>query len=233
MEVSQLLSEFERICCEKQYDCTTLGSVGERKFPLLVIDIKPKKPKKTLVIFGGVHGNETSGTLAIREYLKTAHIPRSTRVIFFPLVNPWGMDKNKRSNEYRADLNRFKSFQSIQKEQGLILGYLMNTKIDGFISFHEDWMIKKFYFYAYNEAMDSTYRKIQKEAEKVMACKDKDKIDGFPAKRGIVYNHKDTSWENLMYQRGVPFILVPEIGKQAEIETRVECVRRMIERITT
>jgi len=68
MEVSRLLSEFERICSEKQYKCTTLGCVGiNKKFPLLVIDIHPKATQKTLVIFGGIHGNEISGTLAIQK----------------------------------------------------------------------------------------------------------------------------------------------------------------------
>lgn len=75
------------------------------------------KSAPLLVIVGGVHGLERIGTQVAKALMFSFNelakwdqnlkaMLASMRVVFIPLLNPWGMALNKRSNSFGVDLMR-------------------------------------------------------------------------------------------------------------------------------
>lgn len=75
------------------------------------------KKRPTLLLTGGVHGLERIGTQVILSYMSTiSHriswdkitqdICKDLRVIFIPIINPWGMKHLRRANHNGVDLMR-------------------------------------------------------------------------------------------------------------------------------
>lgn len=72
---------------------------------------------KTIFITAGIHGNEKVYPYIIYEFLKLlaseevyvnefSKFKEETRVIIIPIVNPYGVDNNKRQNINNVDINR-------------------------------------------------------------------------------------------------------------------------------
>lgn len=79
-------------------------------FPVLVITNDVKQAKHRLLIFAGVHGNESGGTLAILKLLEDMHAFPSKyenwSIKIVTPVNPIGTMTMSRYNENGCDLNR-------------------------------------------------------------------------------------------------------------------------------
>jgi murein peptide amidase A len=70
------------------------------------------QPSRAVLVFAGIHGNETSTVFAARQLLDLLHrssgeiVPPGVRLVVVPLVNPDGYAVKKRQNASRVDLNR-------------------------------------------------------------------------------------------------------------------------------
>ncbi|MEM2876012.1 MAG: DUF2817 domain-containing protein [Candidatus Bathyarchaeia archaeon] len=66
--------------------------------------------EETVLIIGGLHGNEPKGTYACLELLKnlteSEHLLKEYRFVVIPLCNPDGAEKFRRFNSRGVDLNR-------------------------------------------------------------------------------------------------------------------------------
>lgn len=62
------------------------------------------KPGPTVVVVGGMHGNETAGYTAARQL--TNLIPKRGRLIVIPEANKLGIEANSRNGSHPGDLNR-------------------------------------------------------------------------------------------------------------------------------
>lgn len=116
------LTELERIIerLPKSARVRTLGQIAakEHTFPLYSITLgNPDPAAPTLAFFGGVHGLERIGSKVVLAFLSTIselmrwddtllHKLESTRLVFFPIVNPAGMYLRTRSNANGIDLMR-------------------------------------------------------------------------------------------------------------------------------
>lgn len=90
----------------------------EREFPLLSFHFGPDDETKPVLVFvAGVHGLEKIGTQIVSSYLRSwlrlitwdktlKSVLDECRVLFYPLVNPVGMHRNRRSNGRGIDLMR-------------------------------------------------------------------------------------------------------------------------------
>lgn len=61
--------------------------------------------KKTILIIGVVHGDESQGKFLIENYLEKNHEPKN-KILFIPCLNPDGMDLGTRQNASDIDINR-------------------------------------------------------------------------------------------------------------------------------
>ncbi len=67
-------------------------------------------PKRTVLIFGGFHGDEPKSVFVARRLIDLlytgADVTRGVRWVVVPLVNPDGYEKRRRRNARRVDINR-------------------------------------------------------------------------------------------------------------------------------
>ena len=72
-----------------------------------VIVSRGKKPGPTLLLTGGIHGDEINGVEIVRQIVtKKYHMPASGAIVCIPLVNVFGFLQHERSFPDGRDLNR-------------------------------------------------------------------------------------------------------------------------------
>lgn len=93
-------------------------SLRGRRFPVHMATLGSDDPQAPcLGLFGGIHGLERIGTQVILSYMRSliARVQwdeslhnqlRQVRLVFVPIVNPWGMWAGRRSNPNGVDLMR-------------------------------------------------------------------------------------------------------------------------------
>ncbi|WP_346858331.1 DUF2817 domain-containing protein [uncultured Draconibacterium sp.] len=65
------------------------------------------KSSKLILIIGVFHGEEPQGEYAIERYLRENDLSkRNNTLLFIPCLNPWGKERDNRTNANGVDLNR-------------------------------------------------------------------------------------------------------------------------------
>lgn len=105
---------------------------------------KPLKKNATFKfgIFGGIHGDEEAGTLAIHELVRWASEKpeelQDYELHFYPICNPTGRNLGTRHNQNGLDLNREFWYGSIEPEVVYLESELRREKYDGIVALHSD-----------------------------------------------------------------------------------------------
>ncbi len=101
---------------------------------------------KTILILGGIHGNEPAGSIAIKqlmEELNKENTKLNNRIIFVPNVNYCALQLNRRNVPFIGDLNRkFPITENYDEDylHPIIKDILILMKQSDFIiDFHEGW----------------------------------------------------------------------------------------------
>jgi len=101
-------------------------------------EIDSKEPGPTIIITGGIHGDEPAGSLAAKKL--TNFTPNKGKLFIFPAINKEGLAVNNRYYENEIDLNR--SFPGDEKgnigeKLTASLFKFINEKADMVIDLHE------------------------------------------------------------------------------------------------
>jgi hypothetical protein len=101
---------------------------------------------KTILILGGIHGNEPAGSKAIKQFMEEINIKNiklNNRIILIPNVNYCALQLNSRQVPFIGDLNRKFPITENYNENDLhpiIKEILIQIKqADFIIDFHEGW----------------------------------------------------------------------------------------------
>ena len=95
----------------------TIGKDQSGKYNVYRYTFEPQHYSKTLLVTSCIHGNETSGffsmchitNMLVNEWEKhpqLAYMRKNVRLIWVPMVNPWGFANQERENVNNCDLNR-------------------------------------------------------------------------------------------------------------------------------
>ncbi len=120
-----------------RYQVETLDEVTyrDRAHPILCLSSRPAATKRTLVVLGGVHGNEHAGILAVPEILERWEQPQ-VRVVAVAPVNPVGAAELSRYNAQGFDVNRdFVRFET--PEARAVRRVIERERPDFVVSLHE------------------------------------------------------------------------------------------------
>jgi protein MpaA len=108
----------------------------------------------SIYVSAGMHGDEPAGPLALAEMVKSGLLPHDIRWALCPAANPTGLALGTRENGDGVDLNRDYLRRSSAEVQAHAAWLESRPAPDLFISLHEDWEARGFYFYEINLGPD-------------------------------------------------------------------------------
>ena len=103
---------------------------------------------KSILITGGIHGDEPAGPASVLRFLErdNIHLLQCFKFLILPCLNPYGYVHNTRENKQGVDLNR--SFEETDiAEVDIVKETIKGQRFDFCIDFHEDWEAKGVYLY--------------------------------------------------------------------------------------
>ena len=142
-------------------------------------------------LFGGIHGDEEAGTLAIQELIQwAAEKPdelHDYELHFFPICNPTGRNLGIRHNQNNLDLNREFWSGSIEPEIVYLESELRREEYDGIIALHADDDSDGCYGFVSGALLsEHLLEPALKAASEALPRNELPIIDGFLAARGII-----------------------------------------------
>ena len=102
--------------------------------------------KKSILITGGIHGDEPAGPASILRFLArdNTHLLQRFKFLILPCINPYGYVHSTRENKRDIDLNR--SFEETGiAEVDIVKETIAGQRFDFCIDPHEDWEVKGVY----------------------------------------------------------------------------------------
>ena len=102
----------------------------------------------TVLLSGGIHGEEPAGVEGVLRWLESGQAQRwPANWLVFPCINPYGWERNRRTNAQRRDINR--QFRNLNDtpEVRLIRRVLRGRRFLFSIEFHEDVEASGYYLY--------------------------------------------------------------------------------------
>lgn len=153
--------------------------------------------KNTVLIFGGIHGDELSGitsSINFIENYKLNKISKDFNYIIIPVVNPWGYEYNIRFNSLGVDINTdFAPGKFDTQEAEIIFNAYDNLNPYIVIDNHEDNWQSKNYFFIYNKKSEEHMRKFI-NSHSNYNYDNESKLSIFKTKNGINHISKSILW---------------------------------------
>ncbi|MFQ5449902.1 MAG: M14 family metallocarboxypeptidase [Nitrospinaceae bacterium] len=214
----------------------TLISLGEVSTPGRVHSLKKivlgKGHPRKVLISAGIHGDEPAGVETLCAWIEREEYKpylKNWEFTLIPCINPFGYEHGVRHNHENKDLNRhFKS--SPPPAEVWIVQTVFQSPFDLTLELHEDVDSPGFYLYqtaqpSLNQALGI---KIVEEVQKTMPVNPNSRIEGMPARKGIIDRLSDPEsmpwWPMALYalSSGARYCLTLETASRFPLETRVQ-----------
>lgn len=231
-DIDRFVSSILGIATQRHYHIEALGFV--EKEPIYLISPQSTKNKPCVLVAAGFHGEEPAGCWGLLNFLETAEdkLLSECAISFLPLVNPTGARVGKRLNTWGENPNsgfcHTSSGSPAPSREGKILieniQKLKKAGRDGFLSLHEDIDSNEFYIYTFeNSNAPGEFSVAMKNAEETFF---KPMPNGILEEGalcdGIIFNHCDGSFEDLMFHENVPRTVCTETPGKLNFLLRVE-----------
>jgi hypothetical protein len=147
-------------------------------------------------IFAGIHGDEPEGAHAIVQFIKLLEakpeLAAGYYLSFYPVCNPTGFEDGTRFSRSGKDLNREFWKNSTEPEVRLLQAELVSRSFQGIISLHTDDTSDGFYGFAHGATLTKhLIEPALQAAEELLARNERQNIDGFRARNGVITDKYD------------------------------------------
>jgi predicted deacylase len=230
------ISLVKKIAAQRGFTYQELGFVDS--CPIILLTPKTKSAAQKILVAAGFHGNEYAGVWGLINYLQ--HGSRFENVSFLPLVSPIAFKENRRYGKDNKISNQgfcHPEMNLTPSDEGKILishaELLLSLGKDGFISLHEAPEKDMFYVYAFEKGDQPS--SIAKELLRVgakefgAAAEGTTMQYGGTAKDGIIFNFHDSSFEDFMFENGVPHSIVTETPMSGNLEQRIKTIKGIVD----
>lgn len=142
----------------------------------------------TIMLSGGMHGEEPAGVEGVLRWLEGGAWKKwDVNWFVLPCINPYGWERNQRTNAQRRDINRHFHKSTDTPEAELVKRLVRGRRFLCSIEFHEDVGASGYYLYEGRHAPPFIGEKILKAVSRVVAINRDAVIDGNPATgRGLI-----------------------------------------------
>jgi protein MpaA len=149
-----------------------------------------------LGIFAGVHGDEPEGVHALVQFIRLLEtkpdLAAGYYISLYPICNSTGFEDGTRFSRSGKDLNREFWKDSAEPEVRLLEAELVSHSFQGIISLHTDDTSEGFYGYARgNTITKQLIEPALQAAEELLSRDARPVIDGFQARKGVIYDAYD------------------------------------------
>lgn len=217
---------------KKGFELQTLGETNG--LPLWLLRPAEIGPGPRLLIAGTFHGEEPCGAWSILKFLMDEHDAlEKLNVSFLPLVNPTGFAAASRYNFRGENPNRHfakgvKDSPPLSLEGSLLvrhLDLLLTLGHDGFLSLHEDSSQTKSYLFTFEQAKTPGpfSRALLAALARHFPLLETGFYEECDVKDGLIFNDFDQSFEDLLFQSGVPLTACSETPCLCSPESRIAC----------
>lgn len=194
-------------------------------------DTSVKSPLK-ICLSAGIHGDEPAGVEAILAFLENfrqyAELLEGVEAIILPCDNPFGYERNIRSNADGLDLNREFQDSNRSQEIHLIKKAVRQHSFDIALDFHEDVDGEGFYLWERKSpALKSIGGIIIQRISQKYSIDRRSEIEGFPNRQGVISLDRycpEEGWPKTYYlsQNGTKYCLTLETPTNLSLQARVE-----------
>ena len=191
-----------------------------------------------LGIFAGVHGDEPEGTLAIARFVaaleQNRDIAKGYALFLYPVCNPTGFEENTRYSRSGKDLNREFWKDSIEPEVTFLETEIWTHAFHGLINLHSDNTSEGLYGFV-NGTILSEYllEPALNAAERFLPRNHDGEIDGFRARKGIIYQGYQGVLRAVPGLTPPPFELTLETPRTASLYRQIEATNASLQVILT
>ncbi len=194
------------------------------------------KPRITIGVFAGVHGDEPAGVLGLIDFLRdldmNPELGRDFQLWIYPLCNPSGYVDGTRHSRAGKDLNREFWKDSPEPEVKLIEEEIRRRKFDGIISLHSDDTSDGVYGFVRGATLTKhLLAPALAAAEHALPRNKNDHIDGFYAIEGIIHSGYGGILSAPPDQHPAPFEIVLETPHLAPMELQQKAFLLALEAI--
>jgi protein MpaA len=198
----KLLSPFDEIALNSNYLISKplhdFDFNGQRYNLPRYVFLGPKGGGDTIRIgiFATIHGDEPEGALGLVRFItaleKNPELAKGYALFIYPICNPTGFEDNTRHSRAGVDLNREFWIDSLQPEVRALETEIWTHAFHGIVTLHADDTSEGLYGFV-NGAVLSEHllEPALIQAETFLPRNRRRTIDGFPARRGVVYNCYD------------------------------------------
>jgi murein peptide amidase A len=156
-------------------------------YPLMVLQSENHDPEMPSVYFSaGIHGDEPAAVEGLVRWAESSiGALASWNWLIFPCLNPWGLERNTRTDAQGRDLNRFynsRKVMQINDQRSLMRGRLF----DAAAMLHEDYDSRGFYLYEVASQSGHWGETLCAELGSLMPADPRRRIDGHPARNGLI-----------------------------------------------
>jgi len=195
-----------------------------------------RKNRPIVYLSTGMHGDEPGGPEALLHLLENGLLERNLSFHICPMLNPTGFELGTRENSRGRDMNRDYYHMRNTEVEGHVK-WLEKRKPELFVSLHEDWESKGFYYYEINTSGDvpERYDYLAGQISEVMKLDTAEVIDDHQVRRrGWIYHEAEADlmecWPEAIYMAkvGCALSFTFESPSALEIEERVVAHTRAV-----
>jgi hypothetical protein len=208
------------------YKINLIGYLSYDKiYPMLSLKYVSKMANKTIIITSGQHGDEPFAVTTLLKWLKQPIIFPDFNYYIFPIINPFGYEKNSRNNGNRQDTNNDINFIKDSKVPELAILYEQFPQTaDLILDIHGDTGKEEVYAYEHkSENLPSIAENALVENDNIIPYAKTQTIYKIPVHNGIIIPPPyDQGIELFMEKLGVSYTITLELPGKFEGQKRTE-----------
>lgn len=187
-------------------------------------------------IFATIHGDEPEGALALTRFVsaleRNPETAKGYALYIYPVCNPTGFEDNTRHSRSGRDLNREFWKQSSEPEVRFLESEICMHAFDGIITLHSDDTSDGLYGFVRGDVLsENLLEPALREAEQFLPRNRRRIIDGFRARRGIIFDGYQGMLQSLPGLPRPPFEITLETPKGAPLHRQVEAFAAALQTI--
>jgi len=197
----------------------------DKIYPLLALKHISKMTTKTIIITSGQHGDEYYAVNILLKWLRQPILFADFNFYIFPIINPFGYEKNRRTNGNRQDTNNDANFIKDSKVPELAILYeSFPQTADLVLDIHGDTGKEQTYCYEHKaEHLPSIAEKALIENDIIIPYLKTKTIYKVSVNNGVITPPKyDIGIEGFMEKLGVSYTITLELPGKYDGQKRAE-----------